>query len=166
MSPTSDQPDARPVFDKCPRCSYLLRGLPVDYACPECGLKFDEKCELYRAVNPKQVLLLWAAIFGGGWMNLRSLPHLVNFAGASTWERTLACLAIVWVVIVVLGARFVIILYRRGFLVAVTSDGLFVRLPASKEAMIPWTQIASAEIKEKPAGKPQVAKVIMKGEQK
>ena len=99
-------------------------------------------------------------------MNLRSLPHLVNFAGASTWERTLACLAIVWVVIVVLGARFVIILYRRGFLVAVTSDGLFVRLPASKEAMIPWTQIASAEIKEKPAGKPQVARVVMKGEQK
>jgi predicted nuclease with TOPRIM domain len=25
----------------CPICKYNLRGLPIDHACPECGLKID-----------------------------------------------------------------------------------------------------------------------------
>ena len=166
MSRTSDQPAAHSVFKKCARCEYSLRGLPANHVCPECGLAFDERCELYRATNPKQILFLWAAIFGGGWVVLRNLPHVGNFAAASAWEKVGALAGVVWIVCVPIAVWFVVRSYRRGFEVAVTSDGLIVRLPGFSDDLIPWRDIGGASIKDRPAGKPQVASVILKGGRK
>lgn len=159
-------PPATPVFKKCVRCGYSLRGLPDNHACPECGLRFDQRCELYRVANPKQVLFIWIVIFGGGWVNLRNLPHIANLGAASTWQKILTLVALFWVVIVVAGVWFLVKRYRRGFEVAVTSDGLIVRLPGFNDDLIPWTNVGGVSVKERPEGKPQIAAVFLKDKQK
>ena len=55
---TSARGPGGPVFARCPRCDYSLRGLPANHACPECGLRFDEQCELYRTTNPKAAFFM------------------------------------------------------------------------------------------------------------
>ena len=35
------------MIEKCPNCSYSLLGLPVEYQCPECGLKYDRESSLF-----------------------------------------------------------------------------------------------------------------------
>ena len=162
MSGTSGQPAAQPVFKKCPRCEYSLRGLPANHVCPECGLAFDERCELYRATNPKQILFVWVAIFGGGWIVLKNLPYMVNFAAASAWEKIAALAAVAWFVSVPFFVWFLVKGYRRGYEVAVTGDGLIIRLPGFADDLIPWANIVEASVKEKPEGKPQVASVVLK----
>ena len=166
MSRTNDPSAAQPVFKKCPRCEYSLRGLPANHVCPECGLAFDERCELYRVINPKQILLVWVAIFGGGWIVLRNLPHLVNFAAASAWEKVAALAALIWLFCVPFAVWCLARSYRRGFEVAVTGDGLIVRLPGYANDLIPWANIVEASVKEKPENKPQEASVILKAGRK
>jgi hypothetical protein len=47
--------DAHPSLDEiekglleaCPRCQYLLRGLPTGHTCPECGLAFDRRWRVF-----------------------------------------------------------------------------------------------------------------------
>ena len=65
--------------------------MPADHACPECGLRFDARCELYRAANARQILFLWIAIFGGGWIVLRNLAYLGKFATATWWQKIGPC---------------------------------------------------------------------------
>jgi predicted RNA-binding Zn-ribbon protein involved in translation (DUF1610 family) len=162
INPTASQP----VFKKCVRCGYSLRGLPGNHACPECGLRFDERCELYRVTNPKQVLFVWIAIFSGGWVVLKNLPHVPNFAAASAWEKVGAVAAVAWFFFVGFGVWFLVKRYRRGFEVAVTSDGLIVRLPGFDDELILWDNIGSASFKQIPEGKPQIAEVFFKDKQK
>jgi hypothetical protein len=56
--------------------------------------------------------------------------------------------------------------YRRGFEVAITSDGLIVRLPGFSDDLIPWRDIGGVSIKDRPADKPQVASVFLKSKSK
>jgi hypothetical protein len=52
--------------------------------------------------------------------------------------------------------------YRRGFEVAIMSDGLILHLPSFSDDLIPWSDIGAASIKERPAGKSQVTYVILR----
>jgi len=155
-------PACAPVFRRCVRCGYSLRGLAANGQCPECGLRFDERCALYRVTNPRQVLVLLILIFTGGWISLKRLPHLVDLTGASAWDTVGSLVAILWVVLVATGLWFVVKRYRRGFAVAITGDGLIARLPGFREDLIPWRDIRSAAIQEHPADKPQVASLLMR----
>ena len=49
---------------------------------------------------------------------------------------------------------------------AVTGDGLIVRLPGYADDLIPWANIVEASVKEKPENKPQEASVILKAGRK
>ncbi len=160
------KPAFAPVFKKCVRCGYSLRGLPANHICPECGLRFDERCALYRVTNPRQLLAFWLMILGGGWVGLKNLPHLTNLAGASAWDTVGALAGALWVVFVAAGIWFFVRRYRRGFKVAITSDGLILRLPGFSDDLIPWRDIGGASIKERPAGKPQVASVFLRSTNK
>jgi predicted RNA-binding Zn-ribbon protein involved in translation (DUF1610 family) len=155
-----------PVFGHCARCGYSLRGLPAKHACPECGLRFDERCELYRAKNPKQVAVLWLVILGGGWPSLRNVPHLANLGGATAWEMVGALAAALWIVLAAAGLWFFVRRYRRGFRVAVTTDGLVVDLPAIQQGLVPWENIADATVQDRPPDKPQVVTVTLRERRK
>ncbi len=110
--------------------------------------------------------MLWVAILGGGWIVLRNLPHAANFAAASALQKLGAVLAVLWFFFVGIAIWFLVKRYRRGFDVAVTSDGLLVRLPGFSEDLVPWNEISDASIEEKPENKPQVASVVLKAKQK
>ncbi len=64
------------------------------------------------------------------------------------------------------GVWFVISRYRRGFEVAITSDGLIVRLPGFNDDLIPWQNIGGSSVKETPEGTPQIAAVFFEDKQK
>lgn len=159
MHDTSNTDDGRRVFKRCFRCGYSLRGLPARHACPECGLRYDEDCEIYPVVNPRQALMVWLAIFGGGFICLKFLRHFLNFAAASMWERIMALVAVVWMVCVALGVRLLWTRYRRGFAVAITTDGLMMRLPGQPDNLIAWSEIESAAVIDQPKNKPQMATI-------
>ncbi len=99
-------------------------------------------------------------------MSLKNLPHFANLAGASAWETVGALAAALWVVFVVAGVWFFVRRYRRGFEVAITGDGLIIRLPGFDDDLIPWTNIGSAAVKEVREGKAQVASVLLKDRNK
>ncbi|MHC5111953.1 MAG: hypothetical protein ACYTHJ_18990 [Planctomycetota bacterium] len=156
----------QPVFKRCVRCQYPLRGLPANYACPECGLRFDERCALYRATNPKQVFAIWMAIIGGGWVVLKNLTYVSNFAAASAWEKIGAVAAVAWFFFVGFGFWAILKRYRRGFMVAVTGDGVIVRIPGQNDDLIPWENIGGASYKDIAEGKPQIAELFLKDQGK
>lgn len=166
MSVTGARHTAQPVFKKCARCEYSLRGLPANHRCPECGLRFDEGCALYRASNPREVLFAWIAIFGGGISIVRYLPHLANLAAANTRQKIFALAAIPLFFVVAVAVWFQIRRYRRGYEVAVTGDGLILRLPHFEDDLIPWDNIGGAWIKTIPKNKPQIALVLLSDKQK
>lgn len=166
MITNNDDPTVASVFKKCVRCGYSLRGLPANHRCPECGLRFDERCALYRVTNPRQLLAFWLMILGGGWVSLKNLPHFANLAGASAWETVGALAGALWIVFVAAGIWFFVRRYRRGFEVAITGDGLILRLPGFSEDLIPWRDIGGASAKECPAEKPQIASVFIRSKNK
>ena len=166
MVTNHDKSASGPVFKKCVRCGYSLRGLPANHLCPECGLRFDEGCALYRVTNPRQLLVFWLMIIGGGWVSLKHLPHLANLAGASVWEKVGAFAGGLWAVFVVVGVWFFFRRYRRGFEVAIMSEGLIVHLPGFSDELIQWSEVGGASIKERPPGKPQIASISLRGKNK
>lgn len=149
-----------PVFRTCVRCGYSLRGLPTRHVCPECGLRYDERCALYRATNPRQVLALWLMIFGGGWVVLEFLPGLFNMEAATTLEVILGGLSLVWIACVAGGTWSILKRYRRGFKVATTTDGLLIHLPGFHSELIPYPDIEGASVK--PSAKATAMVVLIK----
>lgn len=150
-----------PPFAHCPQCRYALRRLPANHTCPECGLRYDERCAIYRATNPTQILAFWLMIFGGGWVSLRNLPTLLHLDQASVWEWIVAWGAVVWLVCVAIGVFFLIRKHRRGWYVAITRDGLLPHLPAIDTNMIAWERIESVRVPDRPQSKPAVVQIVL-----
>ncbi|MCP4591329.1 MAG: hypothetical protein GY842_11315 [bacterium] len=166
MTPEDRQTATAPVFKRCPRCDYSLRGLPPNHACPECGLRYDQGCALYRVTNPKAVIGIWLCIFGGSWMNLRHLPTLGAWASASAWEQFISITALLGLICMIIFAWFLYRRYQRGMCVAVASDGLILRLLGFGDDLIPWSEIGDVSVKARPAEKPQIALVFLRSKGK
>jgi hypothetical protein len=116
--------------------------------------------------NPKQLLFVWLLIFGGGWVSLRNLPHFLDLGSASAWEMVGAFGGAVWIVVVPVALWILVRRFRRGLEVAITGDGLILRLPGFSDDVIPWRDIAAAAVKEIPPGHGQVALVKLRGKAK
>ncbi len=153
---------AQPVFKKCPGCGYSLRGLPATHACPECGLRFDECCELYRATNSRQTLVLLMPLLVGGFFGLKNFRDVLNFTTASAWEKVGVVFSVGCLFFAGIWGWFFVNRYRRGVEVAVTSNGLIVRLPEFDGKLIPWDALGGASMKPLSEGKPQIAQVFFK----
>lgn len=161
--PCSDEADIRRgASDRCIRCGYPLRGLPVRHACPDCGLRYDEHSVVYHAVNQHTAMLLGLVIFLAGPSLVPNLRHLGDLGAASAFDRVMSLIALVWVASAGYCLRLVWRSYTRGFAVAVLPDGLIVRMPESPELLIPWDDIRSVRIIERPMRKQQVAIVKRK----
>lgn len=136
---------SEPVFKKCVRCGYSLRGLPASHACPECGLGFDGQCALYAAPKPPRWYALSFPLFVGAvWVALDYLRHFPPIAQASLEQflaamvlsiGLLCCPYFTWVLIKVV---------RGGLKIAVMTDGLLVNLPGYRNELFLWTNIAGA----------------------
>ena len=144
-----------PVFDRCPRCDYSLRGLPANHTCPECGLRYDEHCELYRIRNPKAAFTLLLCVFGSVGGSGKGLEHFGHWATAGFWEKLFAVGAVVWLILIVFLARKLYRIYRRGQFVAVTADGLILRMVGCKDDLIPWERVRSVALKQRADHKAQ-----------
>lgn len=164
MSRQSDTTTAGPPpppdrYDRCARCRYALRGLPAEHACPECGLRYDTRSETYPVRDPRRLVAFAILIFVGGWINLKNLPHLAHLSTVSTRDALLAMTGVLWIICVVAFAWLLIRRLRRGFQVAVTADGLVIVMPAESDQLIPWADIASAEVVKQKSAAAQVVKV-------
>lgn len=116
--------------------------------------------------NPRQVLVVWLAIIGSGWVVLKHLGHVANFAAASAWDKVAAVAAVAWFFFVGFGFWFLVKRYRRGFEVAVSGDGLIVRLPGFNDELIAWDKVGGASVMDIPDGKRQIAAVFLRDKQK
>lgn len=130
------------MLESCPRCSYSLQGLPVDHACPECGLRYDSQSAIYRHLHPAAVF----GTLGGGvawlWGGL-NLMHAYQRVPAG-WRMVIVAFWLLFILFTVFMVRYCWRLYRRGLIVAVVRDGLFVRLQKLDGELIPWSNIARA----------------------
>lgn len=130
------------MIESCPRCGYSLQGLPADHACPECGLRYDSHSTVYRHLHPAAVF----GMMGGGvawtwgWVNLFHAYHVVP----RPWRIVILAFWTLFGIATILGARYCYRLYKRGLLVAVLPDGLYVRLQRLDGEFIPWSNIARA----------------------
>ncbi|UCG32954.1 MAG: hypothetical protein JSU68_14975 [Phycisphaerales bacterium] len=144
MAEQQNDPPACPPFDACPRCAYSLRGLPADHYCPECGLRFDRDCVLYRVTNPKLFLLLWALILGGGLVNLRYLRYWSSWSSETVYNKVFAVMGLVYLVCLTFGVFWARKKYKSGQKVAITADGVFLQMGAIDDGLIPWSHIRRA----------------------
>ena len=114
MTSTTNNTVTGSTLRRCVRCGYDQRGLAARHACPECGLRYDEYSAWFPVTNPRAVLAFWLCIFGGGWVNLKTLP-LLGRLGALPWYKQLfAFSGLIWLACVLCLAVWMIRLYRRG----------------------------------------------------
>lgn len=140
-------PQSRAPFKRCPRCAYALRGLPADHACPECGLRYDPESRVYRPKNPWAATIVMVVALFAGWPSAKNIPHIFDWDSASIFERVVAILGCVWLVVAVSGLIFVWRKFRRDPLVAIIPDGLFIALGSSTDQFVPWPEVRSAEVR-------------------
>lgn len=127
------------MLDQCPRCDYSLKGLPANHACPECGLRYDEQSEVYRAGGrwsvaraPWRSTAAFVAMLGG--MVYLAVAARSLLRTVSAGSAMLAALVFVWLLV---RAR------RAQPMVAVLPDGLYVRLPDVRAGLISWNMLHS-----------------------
>ncbi len=130
------------MLDKCPQCNYAFTGLPADHACPECGLRYDERSEVYKHRRPAS-LFLGLGVFAC--VPLFGVPYsLRGLVGRLAWLRPcIGVAALFWWAVVAWLAWRALRLYRSGPLVAIVSDGLYVRLLRAPGDLIPWDVLHS-----------------------
>jgi hypothetical protein len=133
----------KPQVKECARCGYSLKGLPEEYQCPECGLKYDQFTTVWRA-RVRATTYLWALLmlWASGYAILSGLEEFSR-GHPSIW----------WVILVVgvtggLWKTLLQIIGRHGrrFFVAVTPVGLLSRTTAG-EILLKWDDVA-----DEPAG--------------
>ncbi len=101
--------------------------------------------------------------FSGGTMGMmKGAGYLDDLGTATLAQKLWALLAVGWFIAMIIVAWKLNRIYRRGQSVAVTSDGLIVRMVGFKEELMPWTDIRKASVKDVPEKKPQVALLRLK----
>jgi hypothetical protein len=150
-------PSPSPPFDRCPRCAFSLRGLPANHACPECGLRYDERSVLYRVHNPKAAVVARLVVMA--FICLSVVLNGAMRAASGRWHTPGDLFSILWglavVVLLVWYARWYVRKFRAGYGVAITTDGLHIRIPCDgifRKSFLPWADICELAIKPQSEG--------------
>ncbi len=139
---------ARPMFvdtlDHCLSCGYSLHGLPDAHRCPECGTAFDRRTRIWRQKSP------WKIVAGSVTGFLIFLPfYAAQVLGMCMQLLGTVLGIVVFVALVVVSPAvsiaWAIAAHRRGILVAVKPDGVFIRR-GKKSWNIPYAEIAFVSI--------------------
>jgi len=130
------------MIETCPRCGYSLQGLPADHSCPECGLRYDAESAIYRHLYPAAVFGFLGGGFAWFWgaINLFHAYHQVP----KPWQAVILLCWLIFVVFTAAAGRYCYRLYKKGLLVAVLPEGLYLRLQKLDGEFIPWSNIARA----------------------
>jgi len=100
----------------CPQCDYDLRGLPLEYQCPECGLKYDKATRVWRgqSILPLINTTLIAALMLVCW-----------FSGQIHLEKLFPDV-LVLVLMIAIGATALMQCYRQAT-AAILPEGIILR---------------------------------------
>jgi hypothetical protein len=128
------------MLERCPQCSYSLSGLPTKHACPECGLRYDERSEVWRAQWDR---------YGRSYALAIIIPSctfipvgLVQFG----LDDSFGSLFFAVLLFGLLVGLFIHMRIGQGRpRMAVLPDGLFILSLIGKPRLIPWSQIADAK---------------------
>jgi hypothetical protein len=135
---------------KCLRCGYSREGLPVDRACPECGLSHDVEVQ-YWTGRPYVGLILrqmvWVPIGG---LCLGAL--LMGARGIWAPVTMLVCLAI-WLLVILY------CLCKPAQTIGTAPDGLVISALPWRARVIPWSEVLWV----KPRGKRHQVEVCTRG---
>lgn len=128
------------MLECCPRCGYSLRGLPADHACPECGLRYDERSLLFRRRLSGRVWLNLLGFLGGAmivWLDLAWFMRLGVWRWPGSPYLALAYLGMLaWVAVHIWRQ------WRLGRMVAVLPEGLLFRWDRPAMEWVPWSNIS------------------------
>ena len=121
---------------RCPECNYDLRGLPADYACPECGFTYDADTVVFASLGGfRRNGLAWFVLFALqiGVMSIGS-AMMQPFLGRTGWYLTA-----------------IMVLYdlrqypRRSAFAVLRRKTLLYQSPFGKRIEIKWSEIASVD---------------------
>lgn len=144
---------AGPVLESCPQCRYALSGLPAEYRCPECGLRYDAACMRLRASNVRKSsvrrVVFYACLSLGPLFQLRHLPWITT--RASWFQIASTVVGFVGAILLPIAIWKFVRYVRRGIDVAIVTDGVCLRIPDHREELIPWRDVRGARI-EPPRG--------------
>ncbi len=140
------------TLDHCLVCGYSLHGLPDVHRCPECGTDYDRRTLVWRQKSPWRKIALYL-----GWQLLLTyllieiLAAKTVAAFGSNYGPIVLGLILMLILLGTVAHR--IVQHRRGMLVALTPEGIFVRrgrrmwrLPLDEIAFLsvvdthPWIQ--------------------------
>lgn len=133
------------MIEKCPQYGYLLKGLPAEHVCPECGLAYDEQSKVYDDVGPKPLLVVLVWFLFGGAAVLEAIDNSENLS--PSWR---IAIIVAWAAY---GAIFAWLiwrcwrLYRRGPLVAVLSAGLYLRYRKPDAELKVWGDVTQVRVR-------------------
>lgn len=127
------------TLNHCPNCAYSLEGLPASHACPECGLRYDERSFVHVEHRGRGVAVLfavWISLFQLGKASIRFQKGV----GPFDWSAV-AIAAAVWAV-----CGWYIVRTRRGALrIAILPEGVLLHAPPKRPQLVRWSQINAVE---------------------
>jgi len=127
----------------CPQCGYSLTGLPAEHRCPECGLAYDEKSEMFklagsRALLVKLIVVALALLWGA--FQVFAVSRSASRGFGFCWGGFL----LIYMAAMVWCAYYIVHHHRRGPMAATMPDALYLRLHLTGEERIPWDRISRA----------------------
>ena len=155
--PISARPDLTPWgFPRlrlCPKCEYLLVGLPAPHHCPECGLEYDEfSCDWVAEQHSMATIIRRYLSYSAVICTLYALPFVLAAFGdpgprISMWWVALLtwCFLLVIVFVAFMAARRYS--RRKVSSIALLPDGVCYGAPGAGINMISWRAVRTTRVR-------------------
>lgn len=145
-NPRSATAEADLPVEFCPRCAYIVHGLPAEHRCPECGLSIDRRWHVFCGRPPtrhgrriwKRILIL---VLGG--LICLAISFVLFPVRLNLTLHELQFLTTV-LAVVAASTLFDCLIPRTYSLVGVGPRGIFVHFNRRHIESVPWSQLGQA----------------------